>query len=111
MELTIQDGDYVLDGGGKLSTSTGSSEVLERILWKLTVHRGSFPFLPTLGSDLYLLGRETPSARQSAAQTYVAEALTDEDISITAVTLTGDSLEIQLLWQGEALSATLEVQL
>ena len=111
MELTIRSGDYVLDGSGQISSSTGSQEVLERILWKLTVHRGSFPFLPDLGSDLYLLGREKPSARQSAAQTYVAEALADETVDITAVTLTDDVLEVQLLWQGETLSATLEVQI
>lgn len=110
MELTIRDGDYCLDNSGNLSTSTGSQEVLERILWKLTVHRGSFPFLPTLGSRLYLLGREKASTRQSAAEIYVAEALADEEVDITEVSLIDDTLVIYLLWQGESLTATLEVQ-
>lgn len=111
MELTIRDGDYLVNDSGKLSTSTGSQEVLERVLWKLTVHRGSFPFLPNLGSDLYRLGRVTPSARLSAAQTYITQALEDEQIDITEVTLVDDTLDVKLLWQGETLSVTLEVQL
>lgn len=57
MALVLREGDYVPDGRGGFRSAEGGQEVLERVLWKLTVRRGSFPFLPELGSRLHLLGR------------------------------------------------------
>ena len=42
-ELMIRDGDYVPDGKGGLARAEGNDAVLQRVLWKLTVRRGSFP--------------------------------------------------------------------
>ena len=57
MELMVRDGDYVPDEGGGYRRAEGSEELLQRVLWKLSIPRGSFPFLPNLGSQLYQLGR------------------------------------------------------
>ena len=58
MELMVRDGDYVPDGAGGFLRAEGSQELLQRVLWKLSIRRGSFPLLPDLGSRLFLLFRE-----------------------------------------------------
>lgn len=78
VELTLKDGDYVPDGRGGFRRSEGDEALLQRVLWKLGVRRGSFPFLPELGSRLYLLPRAREGERLSLAKEYVAEALKDE---------------------------------
>ena len=88
MERRLSQGDYVPDGGGGLTALGDGEEVLARVLFRLTAHRGAMPFLPELGSRLYLLGREKPSARQALAAQYVAEALREEtDLQVRAVEL------------------------
>ncbi len=109
MELKLKNGDYVPDGAGGVEGCTGAEEVLARVLFRLTARRGALPFLPELGSRLYLVLREKPSARLAAARQYVAEALAgEEDVSVADVTLTGtpEGLELRaaLVWQGEELS-------
>ncbi len=97
MELKIRNRDYVSDGAGGLRRVSGREELLERVLFRLSVRRGSFPFAPELGSRLYLLGRETPENREAAAKQYVAEALAQEQgLEVSGVTLTerGGLLEL-----------------
>ena len=43
MELMVRDGDYVPDGAGGFLRAEGSQELLQRVLWKLSIRRGSFP--------------------------------------------------------------------
>ena len=111
--LILREGDYVPDGQGGFSAATGAAQVLERVLWKLTVKRGSFPFLPDLGSRLHLLGRIPQKERQALAGQYVAEALQDEAVAVREVKLTGGGeqtlLPLLLDWQGEELTATVEI--
>ena len=107
MELKLRDGDYVPDGQGGMERVEGAQELLERVLWKLAVRRGSFPLLPELGSRLYLLPRAKPGERAVLAAQYVTEALADEPgLTVGAVTLTGESaqgtLRLELEWQGES---------
>ena len=78
MELKMRNGDYVPDGIGGEKRAVGTEELLARALFRLSVRRGSFPFLPELGSELHLLGREKPSARRAAAKQYAAAALAEE---------------------------------
>jgi len=52
MELKIKDRDYVADGAGGLVRVSGWDELLERVLFKLSVRRGSFALAPELGSKL-----------------------------------------------------------
>ena len=114
VEWKLTEGDYVPDGKGGFTALTGSGEVLARVLYRLTARRGALPFLPGLGSRLYLLGREKPSARQALAAQYVAEALQEEpELSVRAVELdqSGEKglLTVFLDWRGEGLTAQVEV--
>lgn len=114
MERKLSRGDYVPDGMGGLTVLNGGEEMLARVLYRLTARRGGLPFLPQLGSRLYLLGREKPSARQALAAQYVAEALREEpDLSVREVKLVQDGeigrLAVYLDWQGEELVAQLPV--
>ena len=67
MELQIQNGDYVPDGLGGFRRLTGGEALLQRVLFRLVPRRGAFPFMPELGSRLYLVLREKPAARQALA--------------------------------------------
>lgn len=114
MALVFRDGDYIPDGNGGFRTVSGSAEVLERILWKLSVRRGSFPMLPELGSDLHLLGRVPAKERETMAERYVYQALRDEPVTVTSVALTVGAegkgeLRVCMLYEGQALTAAMEV--
>ena len=110
----MREGDYVPDGAGGMTRLSGAEEVLSRVLYRLTARRGGLPFLPELGSRLYQVPREKPSARQSLAARYVAQALEGEqDLKVTDVALTQAGaraeLRVQLEWQGQPLSLDLEL--
>lgn len=62
-----------------------------------------------LGSRLYLLPRACVSQREMLAKEYVAEALAEESgLEVTAVSLADQgTLRVDLLWQGDTLSVTL----
>lgn len=114
MERKLSRGDYVPDGAGGLTVLSGGEEVLARVLYRLTARRGALPFLPGLGSRLYLLGRERPSARQALAAQYVTEALREEpELSVRSVKLEQNgergALTVSLDWRGEELTARVEV--
>ena len=116
MGLSLRNGDYVPDGTGGLRRTEGREALLEQVLFRLTARRGTFPFLPELGSRLWQLGQLPAARRQSAAEQYVAEALAEEP----GLTVAGVALEelpegraavtAELLWEGETLSATVEIQ-
>ena len=115
MEWKLINGDYVPNGAGSLTALTGGEEVLAQALYRLTARRGALPFLPGLGSRLYQLPREKPSARQALAAQYVAEALREEaDLDVRSVELTqaGEDLLLTayLDWQGEELTVRLPLE-
>lgn len=113
MALILRDGDYVPDGKGGFRKAEGAAQVLERILWKLMVKRGSFPFLPNLGSRLHLLAGVPVREREALAGQYTAEALADEEVELRETRLTQEGertvLTLKLDWQGEELTAAVEV--
>ena len=114
MEPRIKNGDYIPDGLGGVVRCEGAEALLERVLFRLTARRGGLPFLPRLGSRLYLLSREPAAQRLSAARQYVTEALADEPVSVTDVELTPmqDGLARLTVWldyQGTALSVSMAV--
>lgn len=114
MERLLKDGDYLPDGKGGFQPVEGTQELLQRVLFQLSVRRGSFPFLPDLGSELYKLAREKPAAWESLARQYATEALQEmADLTVTgAVVLPqaeGAKVRIYLDYAGEGLSVTLEV--
>lgn len=107
----LRDGDYCPDRTGGFQQVSGGEALLERVLFKLTVHRGSFPFLPELGSRLYLLPRAKSSVREMLGVSYAAEALTGENVTVTGVKWeeAGNHLTVYLRWQGENLTAEVAV--
>ena len=112
---SLRDGDDVPDGTGGLRRTEGREALLEQVLFRLTARRGTFPFLPELGSRLWQLGQLPAARRQSAAEQYVAEALAAEPgLTVEQVILTESGggraqVTVGLTWQGEALSVTVEV--
>ena len=114
MEIKLVDGDYVPDGLGGVERCGGDEALLQRVLFRLSAHRGQFPLLPNLGSRLYLLGRESVAQRPSAARLYVAEALAEEDVNVTDVQLgpAGEGrmeVTVSLEYRGTDLTITLTV--
>ena len=114
MERKLINGEYVPDGAGGLTSLEGAQEVLARVLFRLTARRGGLPFLPSLGSRLYQVVREKPSARQALAAQYTAEALEEErDLKLKQVewqdTRDGGRVEVYLEWQGETLTAQVDL--
>lgn len=117
MELKIQNGDYVLsDSHGTLVHLEGAEALLQRVLLRLTAHRGAFPFLDSFGSNLWMLGKVPPAKRQAAAEQDVAEALAaEEDLHVENVSLQeGEDgtqrLSVQMDYSGEDLTVSLAVR-
>jgi len=113
MGLLIKNRDYVTAGDSVAAVSGGEGLVNE-VLFRLTAKRGSYPLMPELGSRLHLLRREKPSARQSLACRYAAEALAElEGLNViqAEVTQSGDCLlvTVELEWQGDLLWVECEV--
>lgn len=115
MGLLLADRDYTRDGNGGVTVVKGAENLLNEVLFRLTVRRGSFPFLPELGSRMNALRREKPSAWDTLVRQFAVEALA----GLEGVTVTGaaarrerDALwvTVDLLWQGEALSATARLE-
>ena len=88
MENLLRDGDYVPNGFGGFTRLYGTQEILARALFQLTCRRGAMPFLPEVGSRLYEIGKEKPSARGAAARACCAEALAGMGLEIDDVTVT-----------------------
>lgn len=114
MEARIHDGDYIPDGLGGVVRCQGTDALLERVLFRLTARRGGLPPLPRLGSRLHLLAREPAVQRLSAARQYVAEALAEEPVAVTDVTLSPEGrdrirMKISLDYEGTELAVSLTV--
>ncbi len=110
MELMVRDGDYLSDEAGRFRRVDGSDELLQRVLWKLSIPRGSFPLLPDLGSRLHQLSRSKLAQQGALARQYVSEALsTEPDLEVTNVMLEQDgTMAVSLTWRGESLSVTIQ---
>ena len=84
----VRDGDYVSDERGGFRRAEGSEELLQRVLWKLAIPRGSFPLLPELGSGLHLLGRQKPSQRADTLSSVIRVRTSSSSSAVTAWTNT-----------------------
>ena len=108
MSLLLKDRDYVADGNGGVAVVQGGEALLN-------AQRGSFSFLPDLGSRMGELRREKPSAWEVLARQFAVEALDGlEDVTVTgaAVRQERDALmvSVELLWRGEALLVTAQLE-
>ena len=115
MSLLLKDRDYVADGNGGVVVVRDGEALLNEVLFRLTARRGSFPFLPDLGSRMGELRREKPSAWEVLARQFAVEALDGlKDVTVTgaAVRQERDALmvSVELLWQGEELSVTAQLE-
>ena len=115
MSLLLRERDYTADGNGGVAVVRDGEELLNEVLFRLTARRGSFPFLPELGSRMDGLRREKPSDWETLARQFAVEALNDlEDVAVTgaAVRRERDALmvTVELLWQGEQLSVTAQLE-
>ena len=115
MSLLLKERDYAADGNGGVTVVQDGDALVNEVLFRLTARRGSFPFLPELGSRMGQLRREKPSAWETLARQFAAEALTGLD----GVTVTGAAVRreqdalmvtVELLWQGTALSVTAQLE-
>jgi len=114
MELELKNGDYIADGVGGLRRVQGREALLQRVLFRLTARRGTFPFWESLGSRLWELGRLPAPEREAAARQYVAEALAEEPVTVESVTLEQGrdgtaSVTARLRYEGETLPVTAAV--
>lgn len=113
VELQWNNGDLVPDGAGDFCRLEGSQALVQRVLFKLGVRRGSFPFLPRLGSRLHTLMTEKPSARRALCEQYVRQALEDEAVTVTDVVYheVGEQAQVKvfLQWQGQELEVTAQI--
>ena len=115
MSLLLKDRDYAADGNGGVAAVQGGEALLNEVLFRLTVRRGSFPFLPGLGSQMDRLRREKPSSWQVLVRQFAVEALSDlTDVAVTGASVRreGDALmvAVRLLWQGEQMSVTAQLE-
>lgn len=115
MTLLLLDGDYVPDASGKLTSLDEVAELLQEVMLRLTLRRGSFPLLPELGSRLYLLPGESPKNREALARQYVMEALeglTEVRLRAVRYAETGEGaaqVTVTLLWRDEKAILTINV--
>lgn len=87
-ENLLKNGDYVPDGFGGFCRKDGYEGLLCEALFRLGCRRGSFPFLPELGSRLFSLGNSRKSEWQALALQYCAEALSPLGMTVTDVRVT-----------------------
>ncbi len=115
MSLLLNERDYAADGNGGVAVVRDGEAMVNEVLFRLTVRRESFPFLPELGSRMGQLRRERPSAWGALARQYAVEALAGLD----GVTVTGAAVRreqdglmvtVELMWQGTALSVTARLE-
>ncbi len=113
IEQQWNNGDLIPNGAGGFCHVEGSRALIQRVLFKLTVRRGSFPFLPELGSQLHTLSREKPSDRPALCAQYVRQALVGEDVTVTDVIyddMGGQArVKVYLQWQGQKLEVTTQI--
>ena len=113
MSLLLRNRDYARDGNGGVTVVSGGEALLNEALFRLTSRRGSFPFLPRLGSRMGELRREKPSDWDALARQFAVEALDGlEEVTVIGVRVRRDQdallVMTDLLWQGEALTVQWE---
>lgn len=89
MDTLLVRGDHFLDGRGLPVTLTGSAELIQRALIRLSVRRGSFSLDPSLGSELHRLPGARLDIMERLALSYAQEALLPmAGVSVSQVQLT-----------------------
>ena len=99
MDTALNNGEFLLDGRGRPVQISGVQEILQQVLIKLTLKKGSFIYDPNLGSELYTL-QSTKGNLQANALMVVKEALKD----MPAVVV--ENVNVELTNDGENMNLT-----
>ena len=101
MDTAISNGDFVCNSKGYPLTLTGYDELLQRVLIRLSVKKGSFVYDSSLGSRLYTLKISDINIKERALS-LVQEALADiSEVVVegvrTNLTNDGENLELTVI--------------
>ena len=98
MAIKMERGDYCIRPGGTVALRS-TEALLSDALFRLQCKRGSFPFLPAMGSRLWRLGLERPADRQALARQYCAEALDGLGVNASEISVSeqGRALIVELV--------------
>lgn len=101
MDTAVSNGDFVFDSRKKLIEIDGYEEILQRVLIRLGVKKGSFVYDESLGSKLSTL-KATDKNINYKALTLVKEALIDiSEVIVDNVYSTlsndGENLELNII--------------
>ena len=109
MTILLKDGDYALDGQGRILEADGTQALLQQALIRLQARKGRFPLDETLGSELYRL--DLNRAELSDIEPLVREALAPiKGLRLTGLnrSVQGDGrLTLALQFEGTELALTL----
>lgn len=110
MRMRMENRDYVPDHIGGFEGLSREEQVLHQALFLLSARRGGFAPLPEVGSRLYLLYREKPSAWESSAAAYAQEALSPIGIRVkkAAVQREDDGLRVTITAEYQGTQQKLE---
>ena len=100
MAIKMERGGYCVGPGGPVELGGVEAQFADA-LFRLQCVRGSFPFLPDLGSRLWRLGLERPADRPALARQFCAEALEGCSVDVT---------EVRVRQEGYALVVEAELQ-
>lgn len=104
-------GDYVPQGGG-IARVQGAQSAFANAVFCLQCRRGSFPFLPELGSRLWQLGRVRQGDWEACARQYCMEALQGTGVELQGVRVfsQGQALCVEATLRLEETTLRVEVQ-
>ena len=75
MDILLEHGDHAVDFRGLPRRIQGEELLVQQALIYLSVPKGSFPYDPTLGSELFRLQPDTEENLARGALSYAQEAL------------------------------------
>lgn len=113
VSILLENRDYQPGVQGSIAHVTGDAQLLNEVLFRLSVRRGSFPMDRSLGSQMWRLRGAKPSEWPALARQYAVQALEAlEDVAVTDAHVTdqGDQLliRVDLERQGQQFSVELE---
>lgn len=100
MDTALSNGDFLKDSRNLPLQISGMQEILQRVLIRLNVKKGSFIYDQELGCRLYTLSANTKNLKEKA-KSMVIEALRPmnevlvEDVS-TSLTNSGENVDIHV---------------
>lgn len=115
MDTLLVGGDHFLNHRGLPAAVTGTAELAQRALIRLSVRRGAFPLDPGLGSELHRLRGAKSEALPRLALAYAREALAPmAGVTVEGVTVARqdrDALTVLVRIACEGQTEQLEVEL